>query len=71
MLTFPAFEVRARGNLTVENEKRLRKIFSFCKKGTKPKEFLESISKLAITCSYLIYTARKQPSWPSPGYMTN
>ena len=69
--TVTAFEVGARGYLTVENEKRLKKICSFCKKGTKPKEFLESISKLAITCSYLIYTARKQPSWTSPGYMTN
>ena len=69
--TVTAFEVGARGYLTVENEKRLRKICSFCEKGTKPKDFLESISKLAITCSYLIYTARKQPSWVSPGFMTN
>ena len=66
-----AFEVGSRGYLTPENEKRLRMICSFCVKGTKPKEFLESISKLAITCSYLIYTARKQPTWVSPGYMTN
>ena len=69
--TVTAFEVGARGYLTVENEQRLRKICTFCEKGTKTKDFLESISKLAITCSYLIYTARKQPSWVSPGFMTN
>jgi len=69
--TVTAFEVGKRGYLTPENEKRLQKICSFCEKRTKQKEFLESISKLAITCSYLIYTARKQPSWYSPGYMTN
>ena len=69
--TVTAFEVGARGYLTVENKKRLKKICSFCEKGTKSKEFLESISKIAITCSYLIYTARKQPTWTSPTYMTN
>ena len=69
--TVTAFEVGARGYLTVENGKRLKKLCSFCEKGTKSKEFLESISKIAITCSYLIYTARKQPTWTSPTYMTN
>ena len=66
-----AFEVGARGYLTSENEIRLKKICSFCEKGTKPKDFLESISSLAITSSYLIYTARKQPTWSSPGFMSN
>ena len=68
--TVTAFEVGSRGYLTSENEQRLRKICTFCAKGTKPKDFLESISKLAITGSYLIYTARKQPTWSSPGFMT-
>ena len=65
------FEVGARGYLTRDNEQSLRKICSFCEKGTKPKDFLESISKLSITGSYLIYTARKQPTWSSPGFMTH
>ena len=69
--TITAFEVGSRGYLTTENEQRLRKLCTFCEKGTKPKEFLENISKLAITGSYLIYTARKQPTWSSPGFMTN
>ena len=68
--TVIAFEVGARGYLTSENERSLRKICSLCEKGTKPKDFLESISKLSITGSYLIYTARKQPTWSSPGFMT-
>jgi hypothetical protein len=64
------FEVGARGYLTTENEQSLRKICSFSEKGTKTKDFLESISKLAIMGSYLIFTARKQPTWGSPGFMT-
>ena len=68
--TVIAFEVGARGYLTSDNERSLRKICSMYEKGTKPKDFLESISKLSITGSYLIYTARKQPSWSSPGFMT-
>ena len=68
--TITAFEVGARGYLTSENEVRLKKICSFCEKGTKPKEFLENISSLAITSSYFIFTARKQPTWSSPGFMT-
>ena len=64
------FEVGARGYLTTENEQSLRKICSFSEKGTKTKDFLESISKLASMGSYLIFTARKQPTWSSPGFMT-
>ena len=66
-----AFEVGSRGYLTKENEQRLKKICSFCVKGTRPKYFLESISKLAITSSYIIYTTRKQPTWSTPGFMTH
>ena len=66
-----AFEVGSRGYLTSENEQRLKQICSFCEKGTSSKDFLENISKLAITSSYLIYTARKQPTWSTPGFMTH
>ena len=69
--TVTAFEVGSRGYLTNENVERLKRICSFCDKGTKPKQFLESISSLAITSSYFIYTARKQPTWSTPGFMTD
>ena len=69
--TVTAFEVGSRVYLTNANVERLKRICSFCGKGTKPKQFLESISSLAITSSYFIYTARKQPTWSTPGFMTD
>jgi hypothetical protein len=64
-----AFEVGARGYLTADNEARLKDIHSYCGKEIKQRKFLENISALAITGSYLIFTARKQPTWSTPGFL--
>ena len=68
--TVTAFEVGLWGYITEDNEKNLKKLFTFCEKKITSKKFLESISTLSITSSYLIFTSRKQPTWSSPGFMS-
>ena len=68
--TVTAFEVGSRGYLTSENEVRLKLLYTYCKKDINKKKILSNISALAITGSYYIYTARKQPTWSTPGVLT-
>ena len=53
--TITAFEVGARGYLTADNEARLKDIHSYCGKEIKQRKFLENISALAITGSYICF----------------
>ena len=68
--TLTAFEVGCRGYLTKENTDRLKSIHKYCDKNITQKRFLENISALAITGSYYIFIARKQPTWSPPGFLT-
>ena len=64
-------EVGVRGYLTQENTKQLSTLHKlYCKKDVTTKTFLSNISALAITGSYYIYTARKQPTWSSPNLLS-
>jgi hypothetical protein len=66
-----AFEVGARGFLSTENTNRLKEIHKhYCLKTVNQSKFLHNISALAITGSYYIYTARKQPTWSTPGFLS-
>ena len=69
-VTLTAFEVGVRGFLSPDNMKRLKLIYSYCDKNVKFHIFCKNISALAITGSYYIYTARKQPTWGSPNYIS-
>ena len=69
-VTLTAFEVGVRGFLSPDNMKRLKSIHAHCDKSIKFNTFSKNISALAITGSYYIYTARKQPTWGSPGYIS-
>jgi hypothetical protein len=68
--TVTAFEVGARGFLTSDNMKRLKYIYNFTTKKMKQKTFLENCSALAIMGSFYIFTARKEPTWSNPGYLS-
>ena len=58
-----AFEIGARGHVSADNKARLKTIHSLCSKDLKLKTFIENISALAITGSYVIFCNRKDPTW--------
>ena len=58
-----AFEISVRGHITKDNKTRLKKIHSYCKQEIKLKTFIENISALAITSSYVLFNGRKDASW--------
>ena len=68
--TVTAFKVGSRGYITEDNEKSLRKLFTFCDKKMTTKKFIENISKLSITNSYLVFTSRKKVICSSQGLMS-
>ena len=69
--TVTAFEVGVRGFLTQDNMERLKDIHKLCGMKIKKRKFLDIISALSITGNYLLFLARKQPTWSSPGYLTH
>ena len=68
--TVTAVEVGAPGYLTTDNIARLKYIHTKCKKTVTKNIFVEDTSKLAITGSYYLFNARKDPMWSEPGYIT-
>ena len=58
-----AFEISVRGHITKDNKTRLKKIHSYCKQEIKLKTFIENISALAITSSYVLFNGRKDALW--------
>ena len=65
-----AFEVGARGYLTEDNTKRLKEIYKLTMKKVSQKTFLQTCSALAIQGSFYIFTAHKEPTWSSPGFLS-
>ena len=59
-----------RGFLTSDNLKRLKYIYTFTSKNMSQKKFIENFSALAIMGSFYLFTARKEPTWSNPGYLT-
>ena len=68
--TVTAFEVGVRGFLTSDNRKRLKYIHTFTSKNMSQNKFIENCSALAIKLSFYLFTARKEPTWSNPGYLT-
>ena len=58
-----ALEISVRGHITKDNKTRLKKIHSYCKQEIKLKTFIENISALAITSSYVLFNGRKDALW--------
>ena len=70
-VTLTPVEVGVRGYLTKENTNSFTYFHrNHCKKNIPKKKFLSNISALAITGSYYIYTARKEPTWGSPNLLS-
>ena len=63
-------EIGSRGMISKRNSETLNKMFKLAeKKSFKKKNFLNTISKLAILGSYKIWISRKEESWISPGLL--
>ena len=59
---FP-IEVGSRGYISPDNTKRLKTILTEFGKPINFKSFRDSISKLAVTSSFVIYYAKNNPKW--------
>ena len=64
-----SFEVSVRGQITKSNRARLKEfVFRCCDDSRRlTKSLTEKCSKAALLSSYSLFSARKEPSWTSPG----
>ena len=60
---FIALEIGSRGYVSDDNSKRLKEILKIAKCKSSFKNFRDTISKLAIVSSYVIYHAKDEPAW--------
>ena len=62
--TFISLEIGSRGYISAENMKNLKKIFELkSNSDISFKDFRNSISKIAIVSSFVIFNAKNDPSW--------
>ena len=59
-----AIEVGSRGFISSNNTQRLKQMLGyFHERNTKPREFQDKLSKMALVSSFAIYCAKGEPSW--------
>ena len=64
---FFSVEVSARGQVTKDNQKRLKSfIFKCCSSSDGCKTVTRIVSKAALLSSYSIFSARREPTWEDP-----
>ena len=63
-----SIEVSVRGQISKENQNRIRAIvFRCCETpGKLAGKIIESSSKASLLASYSLFSARKEPSWMNP-----
>ena len=68
VVSFYSIEVSARGQLTKENQSRLKSFLFKCCDGAGPiaKSLVRVSSKAALLTSYSIFSARREPTWEDP-----
>ena len=62
-VVFMPIEIGSRGFISKENAHRLKKILSLCGKPVSLKTFRDKLASLAITSSFVIYSAKEEPVW--------
>ena len=69
---FFSVEVSARGQITKDNQSRLKGFFHKCCDGSghNAKSLIRVSSKAALLSSYSIFAARREPSWEDPPPLT-
>ena len=60
---FIALEIGARGYINNENLNRLKDSLKICSNNIQFKNFRNSLSKLALISSFVIFNAKDEPSW--------
>ena len=65
------FEIGSKGYVSKPNNDRLKTLHKFCKKGLKLKTFVDTISAIAVNCSYFIFLNRNEPNWPEVPPLTS
>ncbi len=60
---YHAIEIGSRGYISKENSTRLKKVHKSMAINTPYKKFQNSISKLAIISSFVIFHAKTEPTW--------
>ena len=68
VVSFYSVEVSARGQVTKENQSRLKSFLLKCcsAPNTAPKSVVRISSKAALLSSYSIFSARREPTWEDP-----
>ena len=67
IVSFYSLEVSARGQLTKENQSRLKSFLHKCCTGPyNPKALIRIASKAALLSSYSVFSARREPTWEDP-----
>ena len=59
-----AIEIGSRGFISSNNTQRLKQMLGyFHERNTKPREFQDKLSRMALVSSFAIYCAKDEPSW--------
>ena len=68
VVSFYSIEVSARGQITKENQARLKSFILKCCNGAGrlSKSLIRASSKASLLASYSIFSARNEPSWENP-----
>ena len=67
IVSFYSVEVSARGQITKENQSRLKSFLLKCCNRTRSfKDLIRIASKAALLSSYSIFSARREPTWEDP-----
>ena len=61
---FLAIEVGSRGFISSDNNQRLKQMLGYLhERNTRPHEFRDRLSKMALVSSFAIYCAKDEPTW--------
>ena len=68
--TLICFEIGSRGLITKGNKQNISSLLRAPGQPVKIKPHINSVSKLSIIASYIIYNARTEPTWTKPTLLT-
>ena len=63
-MTFEAMEIGLRGYVDKASKTRIKNILKLCEcSSVKSREFIQELSKLALTASFVVFYSRKDQLW--------
>ncbi len=65
-----AVEIGSRGHITNDNSNRIKDLLHKLKCKVKLSQFKQSLSKISLVCSFVIYHSKTEAGWCEPSYVT-